>query len=83
MPESEDLSHFQNMPCFGLPVGDLVHDRMHKVHAAPVIIERVAWLNVLLDIKSLAEIEDLDEQVVFDDADFDVHFFSRVALIGV
>jgi len=83
MLDLESLAHLKHMSVVGRLVGDLVHDRMHEVNAAAVIIERVAWLNVLLDIKALAEIEDLDEQVLLNDADFDVHFFGRVAFIGV
>ena len=58
------------MPVACRQVGDLVHDRTDEVYAAPVIVERMARFYKLLDIKTRAEIKDLYEQVMLDDADF-------------
>jgi hypothetical protein len=56
---------------------------MDKIDTATVFIEGWARLDILMDIKASAEIEDPNNQALGDNADFNVDLFGRVVLVRV
>ena len=56
---------------------------MDKIDTATVFIKGEARLDILMDIKASAEIEDPNNQALGDNADFNVDLFGRVVLVRV
>jgi hypothetical protein len=67
----------------GLVISHLVHNCADQVDATAMLIERMSWLEILLNLEAFTEIIDPDEQATFDDADLDVDLLGWVADIGM